>query len=137
MGAEVFEVTPGQWAYRVGGLYQEWHPDKDGFVAMSQAEAQALADLAAARVAGEYVEEVELEVSRAQAKAALLLTGKLHLVQPAIDAIPDDTLRGLVQIDWNDRLTFKRSNPTVGALAAMLGWSAQELDDLFALAATR
>lgn len=51
MDIAVFEVRPGQWAYRVGGVYQEWHPDQAGFVPMSEAEATACAAVVAARLA--------------------------------------------------------------------------------------
>lgn len=47
---EVFEVAPGQWAYRVGGVYQEWSPDFEGFVAMTQDEATRCAAIVAARM---------------------------------------------------------------------------------------
>lgn len=70
-------------------------------------------------------------VTRAQAKAVLLLAGKLAQVQPAIDAITDPTQRGLAQIDWDDRLVFERSNQTLIALSAALGMSEAALDALF------
>ena len=47
---EIFELKPGQWAYRVAGVYQEWHPEREGFVAMSEAEATACAQIVAARL---------------------------------------------------------------------------------------
>lgn len=50
MAAEVFEVAPGQWAYRVGGVYQDWHPDHPGFVAMTEDEAVRLAAETAERI---------------------------------------------------------------------------------------
>lgn len=50
METAVFEVSPGQWAYRVGGVYQEWHPEKEGFVPMTRDE--ALAQAVAERLAG-------------------------------------------------------------------------------------
>lgn len=51
MEIELTEVAPGQWAYRVGGVYQEWHPDCDGFVPMSHDEAAACAAIVAERLA--------------------------------------------------------------------------------------
>lgn len=48
---EVFEVAPDQWAYRVGHVYQEWHPGLCGFVPMSEAEATELANGTAQRLA--------------------------------------------------------------------------------------
>lgn len=50
MATEVFEVSLGQWAYRVGGVYQDWHPEKPGFVAMTKDEAIRLASEAAERI---------------------------------------------------------------------------------------
>jgi len=50
MDIEIFEVEPGRWGYRVGGVYQEWHPDQPGFVAMSQADATACAAVVAERL---------------------------------------------------------------------------------------
>jgi len=75
-------------------------------------------------------------ITRAQAKAALIITGLIAQVQPAIDAIPDPLQRALAQNDWDERLHFERSNPTLAAMAAALGMTDAQLDDLFALAAT-
>lgn len=79
--------------------------------------------------------QVPQQVTRRQAKQALLLAGKLHLVQPAIDAIADATQRSLVQIEWDDSQVFERSRPTLMALATALGMSAGDLDALFIAAA--
>lgn len=51
MEIEIFEVEPGRFGYRVGGVYQEWHPDFDGFVAMSRETAEQQAGIVAARMA--------------------------------------------------------------------------------------
>lgn len=51
MEIEVFEIEPGRWAYRVGGVFQEWHPDSDGFVPMTEAEANEQAQIVVARMA--------------------------------------------------------------------------------------
>ena len=75
-------------------------------------------------------------LSRAQAKLALLGAGLLGAVQPAIDAVPDATMRAAMQIEWDDRLTFERSNPTLIALATGLGMTSEQLDQLFIAGAT-
>lgn len=75
-------------------------------------------------------------ITRAQAKAALIIAGLIAQVQPAIDAIPDPLQRALAQNDWDERLHFERSNPTLAAMAAALGMTDVQLDDLFALAAS-
>ena len=43
MEYRVFEVTPGQWAYTVSGVYQEWNPALPGFVKMTEEEATQFA----------------------------------------------------------------------------------------------
>lgn len=45
----VFEEAQG-WAYRVGGVYQPYHQEKDGFVGMTEAEATAFAQALQARL---------------------------------------------------------------------------------------
>lgn len=82
----------------------------------------------------EYLPEssrVPQSITRAQAIGALILAGLDELVQPAIDAIPDPVQRKLAQNDWDNRLHFERDNPTLNALAAVLGLTDTQLDNLF------
>lgn len=74
---------------------------------------------------------VPFSVSRRQGRQALLLAGKLALVQPAIDAIADATQRGLAQIYWDDSQEFERNHPTLISLAAQIGLTSADLDLLF------
>lgn len=78
---------------------------------------------------------VPSSVTRRQARQALLLAGKLQLVEPAIAAIPDEMQRAMVQIEWDDSLHFERNRPTLMALASALGMSSSDLDSLFITAA--
>lgn len=78
---------------------------------------------------------VPTSVTRRQARQALLLAGKLQLVEPAIAAIPDEMQRTMVQIEWDDSLHFERNRPTLMALASALGMSSSDLDNLFITAA--
>ena len=80
--------------------------------------------------------DVPQSITRAQARAALIVSGLIGLVQPAIDAIEDPVQRALAQNDWDERLHFERSNPTLLSLAASLGWNDDQLDELFRLGAT-
>lgn len=50
MSVEIYEVEPGRWGYRVDAVVQEWNPEAEGFVPMSQAEAQAFARQLAAEM---------------------------------------------------------------------------------------
>ena len=75
--------------------------------------------------------EVPQVVTRRQARQALLLAGKLALVQPAIDAIADPLQRGLVQIEWDDAQEFRRDWPSLNLLASTVGMTSADLDALF------
>ncbi len=78
---------------------------------------------------------VPQSVTRRQAKQALLLAGLLNSVQATINAIPDATQRGLVQIEWDDSQEFIRTRPVLIALASALGLNSSQLDALFIQAA--
>lgn len=43
MEINVYEVEPGRWGYRVEFVVQEWHPLAEGFVPMTQSEAEFFA----------------------------------------------------------------------------------------------
>lgn len=75
-------------------------------------------------------------VTRRQARQALLLRGKLAMVQPAINAEPDATRRAMAQIEWDDSLEFLRTRPLVIQIGAAIGLDAAGLDELFTFAAT-
>lgn len=70
------------------------------------------------------------KVSRFQARAALHLAGLLPAVEAAIaQADP------VAQIAWADAVEFRRSSPTIAALATALGLSDEQVDGLFQSAA--
>lgn len=79
--------------------------------------------------------QVPAKVTRRQARQALLLAGKLDLVQPAIDAMTDPTQKALAQIEWDDSQDFERNRPLLISLAAAIGLGEPELDALFLQAA--
>ncbi len=74
---------------------------------------------------------VPQSVSRFQARAALHNAGLLPAVEAAIAASGD----ALAQIAWADAASFERSSPTVAAIAAGLGVTDSQIDDLFRAAA--
>jgi hypothetical protein len=64
--------------------------------------------------------------SRFQARAALHMAGLLPAVEEFIaDADP------LVKIAWADAVEFRRTSPTINAMAAGLGMTDEQVDDLF------
>jgi hypothetical protein len=74
-----------------------------------------------------------MEVSPLQAQAALLIQGLLPQVEALIN---DPQTDPLVKLAWHKASTFRRMSPMILGMAATLGWTEQQLDDLFALADT-
>jgi hypothetical protein len=71
------------------------------------------------------------EVSRFQAKAAFALAGKLA----AADAVVAASTDPVVKLAWSDATVFKRNSPSINGLAAAIGLTQTDLDDLFRTAA--
>lgn len=67
-------------------------------------------------------------VSRFQAKAALLAAGLLPQVETLMAAA---STPAVAKLAWAEALEFQRASPTIAAMATALGWSQQQLDDLF------
>lgn len=81
------------------------------------------------------VNGVPQEVTRRQARQALILAGKFDLVQPAINAIPDATQRALMQSEWDDSQVFLRQRPALISMGYAIGLNDAGLDKLFVDAA--
>ncbi|AZB63859.1 hypothetical protein EBL87_08960 [Cereibacter sphaeroides] len=75
-------------------------------------------------------ERARMVVSRFQAKAALHAAGRLADVERAVAAADPIT-----RIAWTDAGEFRRSSPTIAALAAAVGMTDEEVDNLFRSAA--
>jgi hypothetical protein len=87
------------------------------------------------KLADAHRARVPHSITRAQAIGALILAGLDEAVEPAIQAIPDPVQRKLALNDWHNRLHFERDNSTLAAMAAALGLSDAQLDELFIKAA--
>ena len=79
---------------------------------------------------------VPQSVTMRQARLALLGVGLLDDVDAAIAAIPDPAQRKAAQIEWEYATVIERNSPLVQSLAAGLGLTAADIDDLLTLAAT-
>lgn len=77
--------------------------------------------------------DVPVQVTMRQARAALIITGNIDLIQPAIDAIADPVERALAQNEWDRSQTVERNRGLVQQLGAQL-FTKEQLDDLFILA---
>jgi hypothetical protein len=74
-------------------------------------------------------------VTMRQARLALLQQGLLTQVNDAVASMPG-AQGDAVRIEWEFSSAVERNRPLVQSLAASLGMTSQQLDDLFALAAT-
>ncbi|MDG5498978.1 hypothetical protein [Marinobacter sp. BGYM27] len=72
------------------------------------------------------IERSRMIVSRFQARAALYGAGLLANADAAIQGADD-----LAKLAWNDAQEFRRNSPLVAAIAAELGITDLQLDDLF------
>ena len=79
-------------------------------------------------------EPVPRAVTMRQARLALLGAGKLALVQPAIDALPEPA-KSAAQIEWDYSNEVHRNQPFVLQMSAALGLDSTALDALFVAAA--
>lgn len=70
-------------------------------------------------------------ISRRQAKQLLIQLGQIESIQNIIDAVEDPIEKQLLQSWWDDSQTFERHHPTVIEISSLLGWSEQDLDDMF------
>lgn len=87
-----------------------------------------------ARKTDAMLPEVPQSIPRKAARLALLNARKFHLIQPAINSMPEPQ-RTRTQIEWDDSLTFERDNVTVALLAEAIGLDDDHLDALFIAAA--
>ena len=90
-----------------------------------------MAKLDSYRLVNGQVTDVPYSVTRFQARAVLAAAGLLASVEAAIASADQFT-----QIAWADAQEFRRESPTMNGLAAVLGLTEAQLDDLFRQAAT-
>lgn len=77
------------------------------------------------------VVQVPQEITRRQARLALLMAGKLNAVNTAISSIPDPMVRAVAQIEWDEALTINRNSPLIAQMAPALGLTSKDIDNLF------
>ena len=76
-------------------------------------------------------------LTRRQLRLALVMNGfALADIEALIAQITDDTQRQIIQIEWQDATVFERNNSGLLAIAAMMGLSSAQIDELWEQAAT-
>lgn len=91
----------------------------------------------------EYVWAVTYEtppvpaLTRRQFRLALVTNGfALADIEALINQIEDDMQRQIIQIEWQDATVFERNNSSLFAMAALMGLSSAQIDELWAQALT-
>ena len=80
---------------------------------------------------GELVEPVPEGITPRQAKIALLQAGLLDDVEAAVAAIPDETTRRIAQVEWEYAQEVRRDWPLLVQVAAQMGLTDAQVDELF------
>lgn len=75
-------------------------------------------------------EPVPEEVSMGQAREALIYAGLLGTINSAVAAIPG-TAGDIARSQWEFRTVVRRDWPLVEQMRLALGWSSEQVDDLF------
>ena len=83
----------------------------------------------------EVIDPVPEPVTRRQAKVALLQAGLLDEVEAGIEAITDTITKRIAKLDWSEAQEFRRDWPLLNQLAAGMGITDGQLDELFRVAA--
>lgn len=83
----------------------------------------------------EVIDPVPESVTRRQAKVALLQAGLLDEVEAGIEAIADPITKRIAKLDWSEANEFRRDWPLLNQLAAGMGITDGQLDELFRAAA--
>jgi hypothetical protein len=74
------------------------------------------------------------DVTPRQIRQALILSNvALSYIDNALDSLPEPT-RSLAKTEWEYSLAFERNRPLVNNVAALMGWSQTDLDNLWILA---
>lgn len=76
-------------------------------------------------------------LTRRQFRLALVMNGfALADIEALINQIEDDMQRQIIQIEWQDATVFERNNSSLFVMAAPMGLSSAQIDELWEQAAT-
>lgn len=79
----------------------------------------------------EPVPEPIPDVTPRQIRQALVMAGvSLQQIEDAINSL-DEPVRSLARIEWEYSTAFQRNRPLVTQVGAMLGWTDEQLNDLW------
>ena len=79
---------------------------------------------------------IPVEVTPRQIRQALILSGiTMQQIEDALNTLSEPT-KSLALSEWEYSNMFDRTRPLVASVGAMLGWTSQQLDDLWIYAGT-
>lgn len=74
------------------------------------------------------------DVTPRQIRQALILSGiSTQQIEDALATLPEPT-QSLARTEWEYSIAFQRDRPLVAQVGQMLGWTSEQLDDLWRLA---
>lgn len=76
------------------------------------------------------------DVTPRQIRQALILSGvSISQIDSALDSFPEP-IKSLAKTEWEYSNSFQRTRPLVASVGQMLGWTSQQVDNLWKLAGT-
>lgn len=76
------------------------------------------------------------DVTPRQMRQALVLSGiTLETIDAVLNSLPDPQ-KSLAKIEWEYSISFQRNRPIVAAVGQVLGWTSDQLDELWLYAGT-
>lgn len=76
-------------------------------------------------------------LTRRQFRLALVMNGfALADIEALINQIEDDMQRQIIQIEWQDATVFERNDSSLFVMAALMGLSSAQIDELWSQALT-
>ena len=76
------------------------------------------------------------DVTPRQMRQALVLSGiSIEQIEIALSSLPEPT-KSLAMIEWEYSLAFQRNRPLVRQVGLLLGWTDQQLDELWRFASS-
>jgi hypothetical protein len=82
----------------------------------------------------EYKKSIPIQVTMRQARLALLNAGLLDDVEAAINNIENESIRRLIQIEWEYAIDIRRDWEALQIISQIMNISEEQLDELFLMA---
>lgn len=111
--------------------------DADGNVVGQVTFPDTASETDISRTLSTYTEPTHIpDVTPRQIRQALILKGvSMDSIDAALSSMPEP-VQSLARAEWEYSIAFQRNRPLVAQVGQMLGWSSNQLDDLWHFAGT-